>query len=527
MVVSTEPDRPVRSVDELVARAAAAVPDTRALVASGGRELTWAGLEGEVARVATGLSEAGVVAGYRVALVMANRVELVTGYLGTLRARAVACPLDPRSTATDLRRAVAAYGARMVLVDRGAATVVREAVAGLQDPAPRVVVLGGGSAGTEWTWEQLVAPASRPVPGEPDPESLAVLLPTSGASGEPRTAMLSHRALLASLDQVAAVDPPMVRPGDTVLGLLPLFHVYGLNAVLGAVLRSRAALVLEERFDPIGTLDLVARSACTVLPVAPPVLTHWLGLDPDRVRGALRSVRVLVSGAAPLSSEIASRFTGVTGMTVHQGYGLTEAASVVTSTLASADPAPGSVGAALPGVELRIVDEDGRPAVAGDPGEIEVRGAHLFSGYWPDGPDGPDGDGWWRTGDIGILDARGDLTLVDRVRDLVVVSGFHVYPAEVEEALREVEGVADAAVVGVPDRATGEAVVGYVRSGLPQTSYGALAAAAVEHCRRRLAGFKQPHRIEVVEDFPRGATGRVQKGRLRAMARGRPPGAAR
>ena len=147
---------------------------------------------------------------------------------------------------------------------------------------------------------------------------------------------------------------------------------------------------------------------------------------------------------------------------MHQGYGLTEASPVVTSTLCSREPRPGSVGAALPGIELRLVDETWGQVEGEDPGEIQVRGDNLFSGYWPDGADGPDAEGWYGTGDVGFLDASGDLFLVDRVKELVIVSGFNVYPTEVEDVIREVDGVADAAVIGAPDEATGEAVVAYV-----------------------------------------------------------------
>ena len=192
---------------------------------------------------------------------------------------------------------------------------------------------------------------------------------------------------------------------------------------------------------------------------------------------------------------------------------------MVTSTLCSEALQPGSVGAALPGIEIRLVDETGRPPEGEDPGEIQIRGANLFSGYWPDGADGPDQDGWWSTGDVGFLDASGDLFLVDRLKELVIVSGFNVYPIEVEEVIREVPGVAEAAVIGVADAQTGEAVVAYVVA--PGADADALEDAVRAHCEQRLARFKQPSRIEVVAELPVGVTGKVQKGRLRGMERRR------
>ena len=226
----------------------------------------------------------------------------------------------------------------------------------------------------------------------------------------------------------------------------------------------------------------------------------------------------MLSGSAPLSPELGQEFTGRTGIPIHQGYGLTEAAPVVTSTLCSESLQPGSVGAALPGIEIRLVDETGQPPEGEDAGEIQIRGANLFSGYWPDGSDGPDVDGWWSTGDVGFLDATGDLFLVDRLKELVIVSGFNVYPVEVEEVIREVPGVTEAAVIGVEDEVTGEAVVAYVVSSEDPVE---LTDAVRTHCEERLARFKQPGRIEVVDELPVGVTGKVQKGRLRGMERRR------
>ena len=252
----------------------------------------------------------------------------------------------------------------------------------------------------------------------------------------------------------------MMHGDDVVLCVLPLFHVYGLNAVLGGMLRHRAKLVLVERFDPHETLILIDDEACSVVPVAPPVFAYWQ--EEEHLEEHLGPVRLILCGSAPLSTELVERFTARTGIPVHQGYGLTEAAPVVTSTLCSAVPQLGSVGAALPGVEIRLVDESGHEPEGDDPGEIQIRGENLFSGYWPDGDGGPDEDGWWSTGDVGFLDPAGDLFLVDRLKELVIVSGFNVYPTEVEDVIEEVDGVEDVAVIGVEDPLTGEAVVAYV-----------------------------------------------------------------
>lgn len=520
---------------DLLAQAALESPDSVALTEPAtGRRTTWAALHAEADRVARGLSELGLVAGQRVVIALPNRIEFVAAYLGVLRARLVAVPVNPRSATGELVRMLADCAARVVIADLSTVTTVRQAVAGLEDAlvgadeellarvsVPHVVVASAPTLPGETGFGDLGAGEVRVPPTPEDPEALAVLLYTSGTSGRPRAAMLSHRALVANIEQAAAVEPALIHHDDVVLGVLPLFHVYGLNAVLGQVLRQAALLVLVEGFDPEGTLQVIEKEAVTVVPVAPPVFGYWRGVD--RLGDRLRSVRVALSGSAPLAPELVADFEVRSGITVHQGYGLTEAAPVVTSTQCSkSGPKPGSVGAALPGIELRLVDDTGREPDGEDAGEIQIRGANLFSGYWPDGQDGPAEDGWWATGDVGFLDADGDLFLVDRLKELVIVSGFNVYPVEVEDVITELDTVAEAAVIGVEDERSGEAVVAYVR-GVPGTSLTAaeLAEQVREHCAMRLARFKQPSAVHVVDELPHTVTGKVAKGRLRATERRR------
>lgn len=516
---------------ELLARAADEAPEGVALVeADSGAVLTWAELDETVTRVALGFEGEGLVAGNRVVIVTANRPEFVVLYLAALRARLVAVPVNPRAATGELVRMVADCGARAMVADASTITAARSVVAGLEDALigadedlrarttiPRLVALGCPALPGETTYADLLATAPRPLPESRDAEALAVLLYTSGASGRPKAAMLTHRALLANIDQVAATDPPMMTGDDVVYGVLPLFHVYGLNAVLGQVLRQRATLVISDGFEVDRSLGHLSRHGVTVVPVAPPVLAYWRQVPdlPER----LRSVRLVISGSAPLSPELVEEFTARTGIAVHQGYGLTEAAPVVTSTLCSAVVKPGSVGSPLPGVRLRLVDETWRQTEGEDPGEILVAGDNLFEGYWPDGDDGPV-DGWFATGDVGYLDADGDLFLVDRVKELVIVSGFNVYPSEIEEVLCEVDGVLEAAVIGVPDDQTGEAVVAYVRTATSDPArQQELRERLDEACGRRLARFKQPSRVEIVETLPHTVTGKIAKGRLRATVR--------
>jgi long-chain acyl-CoA synthetase len=478
---------------DLVRRASEANADKPALVC-GDSSVSWGELDALVDRVAAGFVGRGLRAGDRVGVLLPNSVEFVAAYFGALRAGCVALPLNTAFTSAELGYQLDDSGAALVVTkDRGADLVDVETL----------------DVGTP-EWSELTS-SDAAVPERAGGEDLAVLLYTSGTTGRPKGAMLSHRALLANLGQLARIRPPVVAPDDVVLLVLPLFHVYGLNAGLGMTAWSGATGVLAERFDPVETLALVRDAGVTNIIGAPPMYVAWSML-PD-VGDALRSLRLAVSGAAPLPPTVMQQFADATGHRVFEGYGLTETAPVLTTTLCSDVAKPGSVGRTIPGVELRLVDEMGDDAEAGDPGEVVVRGANLFSGYWPDGVDGPDANGWFRTGDVAYADADGDLHLVDRVRELILVSGFNVYPREVEEVLEDAPGVAEAAVIGVPHPYTGETVKALVvrRPGADVT-----ADDVIDHAARRLARFKCPTSVEFVDALPHSATGKVAKGRLRS-----------
>jgi long-chain acyl-CoA synthetase len=464
----------------------------RPALVDGDRRLTWSELDAAVDEAAQGFAAAGLVPGYRVVLLMANSIEFVTSYLGVLRAGLVAVPLNTGLTKGEIANVVGHSGARLAVTDGDLAAKVE----GLRVVRPGEL---GGHA---------------PLTPQTDPETLAVLLYTSGTSGEPRAAMLPHRALAANVKNLTELGEDRMGPDDVVLGVLPLFHAFGLNAVLGWAIATGAALILDQRFESTHTIEMIRRYGVTRLPLAPPAL-HAL-LARDDLKDALQTVKVVLTGASTLDRGLAERFELATGLFVHQGYGLTEASPGVTATLGEDAPKPGSVGRPLPNVDLRIADERGEDVEGDDPGEILVRGGNLFSGYWPDAVDGPDDEGWYRTGDVGYLDADGDLFLVDRLRELIIVSGFNVFPSEVEEVLVQAPGVREAAVIGVPSEETGEAVKAFV---VPRTGESVDPAEVREYAGSRLARFKSPVEIEVVDHLPHSVTGKVAKGRLRGVDR--------
>jgi long-chain acyl-CoA synthetase len=484
----------------LVTAAATAHPQRPALLA-GGTRWSWAELEAAVDAAAAGLRAADLRIGDRVALLATDAVGFIRCYLGALRAGLVAVPLDSSAAGPEVGAALIETGARLLIADPGTEAVAR---AGAAAGDARLAVIGGtGPEGLD----ALLA-GGRPGPLDPPGsggEAIAVLLQTAGTGGRPKRAMLSHRALLANLDQCAALDPAPVTAADTVLLALPLFHVFGLNAVLGQALHAGATVVVATDPDPAATLTLIAAERVTSVAGTPSTFAAWAAVP--HAADALRGVRVLVSGSAPMRPEAAEAFRAATGKPVWQGYGLTEAAPVVS---ASMRPVPGSVGAPLPGIEIRLLDADGAPVAEGDPGELWIRGPNLFSGYWPDRHDGPGPDGWFATGDVGWADAAGNLFMVSTRSDVIVVSGFTVYPGEVEDVVTAMPGVREAAVVAVPDEDTGQAVKVFVvgEAGLDLD-------AVREWCAARLGRFKVPRQVEFVAELPRSVAGKIARGRLR------------
>lgn len=495
----------------VLTRAAASSPDAPALwwrdeVTSHGQ------LAEEAARLAGGLRSLGVAPGDRVAIACANTPVFVVTYLAALHAGAVAVPVNPLSAPEELARELGGTGVAVAVLDAvslpafdavraaGALEAVTPVVAGLAEPA------GAHS------WEEHLGAEPMAMVERAD-DDLAVLAHTSGTSGPSRAAMLTHRNLAANLEQSSRHPTMHVEPGDRVLAVLPFFHVFGLNVVLGTALAAGAELIVVERFEPVEALELVARLAVTVVPGVPPMFAAWTAL-PDATPGALASVRLAVSGAAPLPSEVQRAFLERFGVTLHQGYGLTEASPVVTTTPAGIPPREGSIGVPVPGVEVRLVDRDGADALVGDPGEIWVRGDNVFVGYLDDREATArvlTPDGWLRTGDVAVADDDGVLSIVDRSKDLVIVSGFNVYPMEVEEVLTRHPLVREAAVVGVPDAHTGEAVRAFVvlepGGSLDQDELMAF-------CGQYLARYKCPTRVDVVEQLPRGLAGKLLRREL-------------
>jgi long-chain acyl-CoA synthetase len=474
---------------------------------SRGRWTSYGELRDQVGRARAALVARGMAPGDRVAIVAANDVGFVVAYLAVLGVGAVAVPLNPASPAPELQRELAAVSARLVVTEPEFAGVVGECeTAGIEGFAGIVTVADLIAEG-EGDQPPIVARG---------PDDLAILLFTSGTAGAPRPAMLTHGNLGSNIQQILANPARPDNRDEVSLCVIPLFHVFGLNALLGQALTVGSSVVLLERFDARASLEAVAEHGVTVLTGVPTMWAAWAALPEDQAGpDALASVRYAVSGAAALVPAVRRAVRRRYGVDVTEGYGLTEASPAVTSGLGHGAP-DGSIGVPLPGVEMRLVEASGEDALVGDPGEIWVRGPNIFPGYWKD-PEATAAaltpDGWLRTGDVAVVDDDGFLSLVDRAKDVIIVSGFNVYPAEVEEVLGTHPGVKEVAVVGVPHAPSGEAIKAFV---VPAPGAQLSEAELIAHVRRHLARYKSPSTIEIVDRLPHGETGKVLRRALRA-----------
>ncbi|HEX3089494.1 MAG TPA: AMP-binding protein [Ilumatobacteraceae bacterium] len=489
-------------------------PDHVAII-SRGVETTYGQLRDQVARVRGGLAKLGIGEGDRIALLCGNGLCFVETYLAAVGLGAVVVPMNPQSPAPEIAQEIATVGAKAVVVepaaaaawngvDRAAIPTLRYVIAAERGPV-EAGPIKAGTVEADTSYDDLVAADPHDVV-DVDPDMLALLIFTSGTAGSPRAAMLSHGNLLANIGQGRSAAG-RIEADDIVYGVLPMFHIFGLNVVLGQSLYRGATVVLVQRFDPSTALDTIRERGVTVIPGAPPLWLAFSHFD-DAPADSFASVRLALTGAAKMPEEAIRRLQDRFGLQLAEGYGLTEAGPVVTSS-AGLPIKVGSVGKVLDGIAVRLVDEDGDDVLEGDAGEIWVKGPNVFQGYLDDREQTArvlTDDCWLRTGDIAVTDDDGYLFLVDRAKDLIIVSGFNVYPAEVEGVIAEHPAVAEVGVAGVPHPHTGEAVKAWVvtRDGMPVDEDTLIA-----WCTERLARYKSPSKILFVDQLPRNVSGKL------------------
>ncbi|HET8896401.1 MAG TPA: long-chain-fatty-acid--CoA ligase, partial [Protaetiibacter sp.] len=538
--VPRELEAPPGTLGDLITETVATYPRNIALEFFG-RETSYAELGEQIEHAAEGLRRLGVKPGDRVALILPNCPQHVVAFYAILRLGGVVVEHNPLYTSRELRHQFEDHRARFAIAwDKTVSTLqdfprdlALDAIVSVDMTRAfplkmrmllRLPIEKARSSRAELTtevqgtvpWESLVGgpalPADVPVP---DSGSLALIQYTSGTTGNPKGVNLSHRNLVANAAQARAWVPSIPRGAASVYAVLPLFHAYGLTLCLTFAMSMGARLVLFPKPDPDLVLPVFKKRPPTFLPAVPPLY--------DRLRKAaeakgvsLEGIEIAISGAMPLSKDVVEPWEALTGGYLVEGYGLSECSPVLMANPVAPNRRAGTVGLPLPGTEVRVVDPDDptRDVEPGQPGELLVRGPQVFSGYWKKPQATAEvfvGD-WFRTGDIVTIDDDGFVTITDRIKELVITGGFNVSPSEVEDMLRGYDGIADVAIVGIPNERDGEHVVAAV---VADDGVTIDTDAVRAWAKQQLAAYKVPRRIHVVDELPTSMIGKVLRRKVR------------
>ncbi len=475
-----------------------------------GQWIRYRQIKEEVLQRALWLQEAGVRKGDRVALNLPKGLEFIYWHLAILGVGGISLPLNPAHPAEEVAYLLTDSASSLLITDSSHYEPLREVLEEIRNLW--ILILDHRHSEGWHSWiharSRIQSDGFRPVPVRLD--DTALILYTSGTTGRPKGAMISHRNLIFNLKALQELWEWTDR--DTLLHVLPLFHIHGLVAALHTALFSGSKVILMEKFEPQKTWQTLERERCTIFTAVPTIyfrmLKAWDACRPD-----LSSMRLFISGAAPLPGILFQQFAETSGFRIMERYGMTEAGIIASNPLDPSRRLAKSVGYPLPGVEVRVTSEDGEDLPAGEVGEVWVRGDNLFKGYWQNQEKTKEAlrNGWFRTGDLGFAEPNewGRIYLVGRAKELIITGGENVYPIEVENVLERHPAVHEAAVVGLPDEDFGERVTAIVtcRKGeCPPT-----AKEIISFCKERLVGFKCPKEIHIVDQLPRNSMGKVEK----------------
>ncbi len=503
------------TIASILAESATRFSDNTAVVI-GDLRLTYAQLWGHAKQYASVLREKGVGPGDKVALLLPNTPHFPLAYFGALALGAVAVPVHALLKAEEIEYVLTDSGAKVLVC---AAPLLGEGAKGAElAGVPVLAVMDGGDATIERI-DNLALEASAIEALVPrDPEDTAVILYTSGTTGKPKGAELTHLNVTMNV-AISAQHSFNITADDTVLGCLPLFHTFGQTCCMNTAFYVGATMVLLPRFDGTEALRLLVDEKCTVFMGVP---TMYVGLLEASKSSDLRpQLKVALSGGAALPLAVLEKFHEVFGTPIFEGYGLTETSPVATFNQKSFEPRPGTVGKAIWGVEVEVakaeLDDTIELLPSGELGEIVVRGHNIFKGYLnkPDATAAAIVDGWFRTGDLGDKDEEGYVRILDRKKDMVIRGGYNVYPRDVEEVLLRHPAIGQVAVIGLPDDQYGEEVVACV---IRDAAGGeATEAEIIEWSKEQLAAYKYPRRVIFLDALPLGPSGKVLKRELVAQ----------
>ena len=505
-----------------------------------GREFSYAEVAQGAARVARGLQQRGIGKGSRVGLFLPNVPHYVAAYYGALAVGATVVNFSPLYTVAELEAQVEDSGTD-TLFTVSAAALLPTALKVLDGSSLKTLVVGSVAGGLPATKSILYRLFKRsevaPLPADPrvirfsaltandgrpdavaiDPEKdVALIQYTGGTTGTPKGAMLTHQNLTANARQVNAIDPDH-DAADRILGVLPFFHVFANTCVLNRTILNGGTITMLPRFDAKQALEAINRTKTTALPGVPTMYQALLD-NPGLARTDFSSLRICISGGAPMAAELREKFVAATGASLVEGYGLTESSGVVATNPYDGPVKPGTIGQPLPATHLRLVDKEDpmKDAPAGEPGELVVKGPQIMQGYWnrPEADkDSFTEDGWLRTGDVAVIEEDGYVRIVDRLKDMIAVGGFKVYPSVIEAHLYEHPAVKEAIVLGVPDAYRGEAPKAFVTL---EDGFEISGEALAAWLNPQLGKHERVSAVDVRESLPKTMIGKLDRKALRA-----------
>ncbi|HUB39571.1 MAG TPA: long-chain fatty acid--CoA ligase [Streptosporangiaceae bacterium] len=485
------------NLSTILDRSAAGQPD-RPAIRLDDLSVSYQQLSDAARRVAALLKSAGLVNGDRVGLMMPNIPAFPVAFYGALTAGTVVVPMNPLLKGREVAYYLGDSGARVLFVTRDFAG---EAAKGAAEAGTQVIQVDDADLSAV-----LAGVSPDGTPADAADSDNAVILYTSGTTGQPKGAQLSHGGLSRNA-RLTAQTLLCNSPDDVVMGCLPLFHVFGLTCGLNATVTAGGTLTLLPRFDPGKALEIIDRDKVTIFEGVPTMYAAMLH-HPAADTARTASLRLCVSGGAAMPVEILRGFEEKFGCMILEGYGLSETSPVASFNHPDRPRKPGSVGTPVEGVEMRLISDTGEPVRDGEVGEIVIRGHNLMTGYWgkPEATAEAIPDGWFRTGDLGRVDEDGYFFIVDRKKEMIIRGGYNVYPREIEEALHEHPAVAEVAVVGMAHPELGEEV-GAAVALKPGTD--ASPAELQRFVKERVAAYKYPRRVWLVESLPKGPTGKI------------------
>jgi len=494
---------------QLLERSAKNYPEKTALIFQG-THLSYKDLDENVNRLANGLKSLGIRKGDAVGILMTNSIQFVTSYYAIARLGGIIVPLNIMLKSDELKYILKDSQAKALLTMDSYLKVAKSAQESL--PQLESIIVDGEHNGFVSLQELMAEQEPSSLEVELDSQDTVVYLYTSGTTGYPKGAMLSHSNLIANCQ--ATAEHLQLKHEDCFMCVLPMFHTFAATVCMNAPLYLGAAISIIETFIPLNVMKAFSEDRVTVFAGVPSMYSVLLHMNTNDGKFDLSALRLCISGGASLPVEVLNKVESKFGLTVTEGYGLSETSPVTNMNPPNKSRKPGSIGIAIPGVQVKIFDDQDHELEIGQIGEVVVKGPNVMKGYYnlPEATAEALKNGWLHTGDIGKMDEDGFFYIVDRKKDLIIVGGLNVYPREVEEVIYTHPAVVEAAVIGIPDELRGEAVKAVV---VLKPDLEVKEKEIIKYCRERLATYKVPRYVEFKDALPKTGTGKILKRALK------------